>query len=143
MTDHNEKANVGTGSEKADGAARRTYPTRVERAARARAEKEGVHIPADYRRKKAEVFDRRLVRVLGDGFHRDAATKHLYLSVKGKARSYIYRYKQRATGKDTHLGLGTVEVDLQRIRDKACEYNELLARGRTRKKSIKRRMLVR
>jgi hypothetical protein len=88
--------------------------------------------PDNYRRKKAAVLDRWLVKGLGDGMWQDAATPHLYLSVKGggRHRSYIFRYKKKATGKDQHLGLGSANaVDLERARQTARSYNELLASG--------------
>src|SRR5215471_13497492 len=55
---------------------------RAGRAARKRAEEAGIEVPASYRRKKADVFTRQFVKVIGDGMWQDAATPHLYLSVK-------------------------------------------------------------
>jgi integrase len=147
MVDEGKRADVETGHERADedwvskasresneALAKRAIPgqksalVRAERAARARAEEAGVHIPANYRRKRAEVLNRRSVKVLGDGKHKDAATPHFYLYVKGKARSYVFRYKKKATGKEVELGLGSAEtMDLERARDEARQMNVWLA----------------
>src|SRR6516165_1703534 len=110
--------------------AQKSAVIRASRAARKRAEEAGIEVPTGYRRKGANVFTRQFVKVIGDGVWQDAATPHLYLSVKGNGRSYIFRYKSKMTGKDTTLGLGSARtVDLERVREMARFYNGLLARG--------------
>lgn len=80
---------------------------------------------------RAVVFDRAFVKKkLADGKYRDLGTPHLYLIVKGNARSYAFRYKRKLTGKEEWLGLGSVARDLHDVQDVARKYNKWLADGK-------------
>ena len=73
-----------------------------------------------------KILRARQVDTLADGFHADGG--NLYLKVKGKARSWVFRYKQ--AGKVREIGMGATHTrSLADARDKAALMRQAVAEG--------------
>lgn len=66
---------------------------------------------------------------LPDGWHSDGR-QGLYLRVRGSSRIWVFRYRDRVTGKLRDMGLGALnDVSLSSAREKAKELRDMLAKG--------------
>jgi len=97
-----------------------------------KAEEPGSNLPKAVQAylKGGRILNRVLIKTLPDGEWSDAATPHLRLDVKGNGRSYVFRYKNRLTGKEVYPGLGSIARDLEDVRDDARKMNRWLADGK-------------
>src|SRR5258708_36633560 len=73
---------------------------------------------------------REIETIKDDGMHPDGGNLYLQVSGKGKAKSWLFRYKRPTHGRERAMGLGSVHTfDLDEARERARQHRQEVLDG--------------